>query len=577
MMKFIEFDQEKCDNCYKCLRTCPTKAISFSKDKRHIIDNLCIKCGLCQQSCPQEALSIKSQVGFLQNLLNEGEKVVVSIAPSFVCAFILDEPNSIVGALKSLGIFAVEETAIGAGMVAEKYDEFIDQGEYNNLITSCCPSAMYLIEQHYPDLIASVIPLVSPMIAHGKSIKKRYGEDVKVFFIGPCLAKMAEAEELSGAIDGVLTFDEIDRLFKNMGKRLGDFESLDFDNDSTSRGKAFPLGGSLKRKNNSLVDSKYKMVHVDGIEGCKQVLEEIRTGTLNNCCIELNICDGSCINGLDMPKDYLGRFAREMYMRAYVEKTGQTKIMNEKEARLELNQEGINLERTFKNKQILQYEPDAKMVSQTMAKMGKYSAEDELNCGACGYKTCYDKAKAVYLGYSDIETCLPHLRAKAESMQNTMIENSPNGVLLADDELFIKEVNPSFTWMFNNDNLPIEGLPIKLFLNHPIFDEVVVKKKSVHNKKIYVEDMQKYFLANVVYLYEQNWILVFLTDITIEEKRKEAFKQVKEETLSKTKEVIDKQMRVAQEIASLLGETTEQTKMILKSLYEMVMNYRGDF
>lgn len=577
MMKFIEFDEEKCDSCYKCLRICPTKSISFNKDKRHIIDNLCIKCGLCQQSCPQEALTIKSQVTYVKNLLAQNEKVIVSIAPSFVGAFVLDDPKSIVGALKSLGIYAVEETAVGAGMIAEKYDEYINTSDKNNLITSCCPSAMYLIEQHYSMLIPSVIPVVSPMIAHGKSIKKRYGNDAKVVFIGPCLAKMAEAEEVEGAIDGVITFDEMDKLFSSLDKKINDFEPMEFDNESTSRAKAFPLGGSLKPHGEDAKDSRYKIFHVDGIESCNQALKEIRVGSLNNCCIELNICDGSCMNGPDMPKNYLGRFAREMNMRTYIEKNKQSMIMTNKEEQQELNHENIYLKREFKNKQSLQFEPNIDMVRQTMAKMGKYSEADELNCGACGYKTCFDKAKAVFLGYSDIETCLPYLREKAESMQNTMIENSPNSVLLADINLLIKEVNPSFTNMFNSENLPVEDMPIKLFVNNSVFAEVVEREESIHNRKIYVEETNKYYLASVVFLHKDKMLLAFLTDISIEEKQHAEFKQMKEETLLKTQEVIDKQMRVAQEIASLLGETTAETKMSLKSLNQLVMNDRGDF
>lgn len=520
---------------------------------------------------------MKRNVTYVKNLLSQDEKVVVSIAPSFVGAFILDEPKSIVGALKSLGVYAVEETAVGAGMIAEKYDEYINTSEINNLITSCCPSAMYLIEQHYSSLISSVIPVVSPMIAHGKSIKKRYGKDVKVIFLGPCLAKMAEAEEVEGAIDGVITFDEIDVLFSSLDKKINDFESMEFDNESTSRGKAFPLGGSLMPHGEEAKNSKYKIFHVDGIESCKQALKEIRIGSLNNCCVELNICDGSCMNGPDMPKNYLGRFAREMNMRNFIEKNKQSDSMTIREDKQELNNENISLERAFTNKQSLQFEPNIEVVRQTMAKMGKHSEDDELNCGACGYKTCFDKAKAVFLGYSDIETCLPYLREKAESMQNVMIENSPNSVILMDDNLLIQEVNPSFTKMLNSENLPVEDMPIKLFVNNPVFGEVVKHKESIHNRKIYVKETNKYYLASIVYLHNDQMLLAFLTDISIEEKQHAEFKQMKEETLLKTQEVIDKQMRVAQEIASLLGETTAETKMSLKSLNQLVMNDRGDF
>lgn len=253
-MKFIEFDKEKCDNCYKCLRICPTKAISFNKEDRKIMDHLCIKCGLCQTSCPREALKIKSRLEEVMSLINQGEKIAVSIAPSFVGAFALENPGSMAHALKAIGFTYIEETAIGAEMVADLYDEYIEKGDGRNIITSCCPSANYLIEQHYPFLISSIIPVVSPMIAHGLSLKKRYGKDTKVVFIGPCLAKMAEAEEIQGAIDSVLTFEELDKLIKKKERRLYDYEPMEFDYVSQSRGRAFPLGGSLKKSGHTNED-----------------------------------------------------------------------------------------------------------------------------------------------------------------------------------------------------------------------------------------------------------------------------------------------------------------------------------
>ncbi len=562
-MKFIEFDENKCDSCYKCLRICPTKAISFNKDQRSIIDNLCIKCGLCSQSCPQEALHIRSSAGIIRTLVADGHDVAVSIAPSFAGAFGLDNPLRVVGGLRQMGVKYIEETAIGAEMVAREYDRYIEENEQGVYITSCCPSANYLIEQHFPYLISSVIPVVSPMIAHGKSMKQRYGEDTKVVFVGPCMAKMAEAEELSGAIDYVVTFDEIYQLQKALGRNFRDCKPSDFDATSYSRGRAFPLGGSLQRHNEGA--KELRPLRVDGIDACKSVLSEIRNGSVNNCCVEINICEGSCMNGPDMPKNHMGRFARELYMKQYVDS-------GEEAVGKPITGDLPEMARTFKDKQSKEQEPNIQIVRNVMAQMGKYTEEDELNCGACGYKTCYDKAKAVFMGYSDIETCLPYLREKAESMQNIMIESSPNAVIMMDHELNIKEVNPSFKRMLNKDNLPFEEMPIKLFVDHPIFGQVLETKESVQNKKIHIPTEDTYFLTNIVYLEETGMMLAFLTDISNEEQSKQEFIRLREETLQKTQDVIDKQMRVAQEIASLLGETTAETKMSLKSLNELVQN-----
>lgn len=574
MMKFIEFEKEKCDSCYKCLRVCPTKAISFHGTDRKIVNDLCIKCGLCQSTCPQEALTIRSQMAKLNELIAKGERIYVSLAPSYVGAFGLDRPKQIVSALKDLGFSMIEETAYGAEIIASYYDTYIQRSGNKNIITSCCPSANYLIEQYYPSLISYVIPVVSPMIAHGKAIKKRFGKDVTVVFIGPCLAKMAEAEEMEGAIDLVLTFEELDKLLKDKGKRIQDYEEQSFDALSSQRGKAFPLGGSLRDCFNRIrKDGKYRYIHADGIESCREILDEMGRGNLDHCCVEINICEGSCINGPDMPKNSIGRFAREMYLREYSREVQDYKNQIDLQERMSVHE----LRRNFQDKQRKRVEPNHDTIGEILRRTGKYSKQDELNCGACGYKTCYDKAKAVHYGYSDVETCLPYLRKKAESMQSVMIENSPNAIVLLDKELTIKEVNPGFLRAFNPGNLPVSEMPIALFISDQVFKKAVLERKSIVNEKIYVNELKRYFLVNLIYLEENRQLLGFFTDISLDENRQQEFNRVKEETLRKTQEVIDKQMRVAQEIASLLGETTAETKMSLKSLNELVLRDRGGY
>ena len=572
-MKFIEFDKEKCDSCYKCLRVCPTKAIAFNGERRDIIDDLCIKCGLCQATCPQEALQIRNLMSRVIGWVNSAEKVAVSLAPSYVGAFGLKDPGKMAKALFELGFDIVAETAIGAEAVAKAYDRHIEAGQANNIITSCCPSANYLVEQYYPILIGSMIHVVSPMVAHGLSMKKVYGQDTKVVFIGPCLAKMAEAEEMPHAVDAVLTFEELDKLLKSKKIRLQDCEAADFSRNSVGRGQAFPMGGSLNtRTNKKRDDDGYNFIHVSGYEACNEIMKDLRMGNLSKCCIEMNICEGSCINGPDMPKNRLSRYSREIFMRESIREMKVNPPKVKKVADVD-----VPLQRTFKDRQLRRNEPNIEVIRQIMQQMGKFSEKDELNCGACGYTTCYDKAKAAFLGYSEIETCLPYLREKAESMQSIMIENSPNSVLIIHKDLTIKELNPTFIKFFHKKGLPMMDMPIDMFMKSEVFKEVFEKKESVLNRKGYNEEIDCYFIINAVYIEESDIVIAFLTDISEDERRRKEFLQVKEETLKKTQEVIDKQMRVAQEIASLLGETTAETKMSLKSLNQLVLSDKGGY
>lgn len=562
-MKFIQFDKEKCDSCYKCLRVCPTNAIGFNGETREILDDVCIKCGVCQKECPQQALTITNPIDRVQAMIeNPLIQTVVSIAPSYISAFELKSAENMAGALKALGFDNVEETSFGADIVAQHYTDLIQESGLDNVITSCCPATNYLIESHYPELIPYVLPVVSPMIAHGRHIKKRYGQDCFTVFIGPCLAKMAEAEELPGAIDAVITFTELQNWFTRENMNINEQEPVSFDQYGTVLGKGFPLGTN---PNEPLKKEIYRYLHVSGIEECKNVLEELNDHAIDGYCLEINICDGSCVNGPEMPQNNRRQFQRKMVLHDYIE--------NERlsEESVDISKDDIDVVRSFESRKVEVVEPTDEELLRIMKEMGKYSDNDELNCGACGYATCKEKARAVFLGRSDAENCLAYLRHKAESRHSNMIENSPNALCTVDGRLRITETNPTFEAIFNPNHLKLIDMPIHTCLDETMFAEVLSSQKSIKDRKIYLDHVDKHFIVNIIYHDKEHMALAFFTDITNSEKKKEEFEQVKKETLEKTQDVINKQMRVAQEIASLLGETTAETKMSLKSLKDLVM------
>ncbi len=563
-MSFIDFDAQKCDECFKCLRACPTKAISFSKNNRKIIEDLCINCGLCQMHCPQGALTIHLDVQHVKNAILAGKKVVGSIAPSFAGIFDLEHPGQMVGALKTLGFDKVEETARGAEIVSRAYEKTIGKGEKVNMITSCCPSSNYLIEKYFPKSTEYIIPVVSPMVAHGYDIKERYGSDVFTVFIGPCLAKKAEALDFPKSIDAVITFRELDEWLKEEKIELKGCSKDYFDCSSSRRGKAYPMGGSLwKNDLETRINPNYKYVHIDGIEDCKSFLESLEKGMLTGYCAELNICSSSCINGPHVPNDSKPIFERKDQLSQYVNvKKTDTKMSLPK---------GMNLIRTFKNTPVSQIAVNEHQVAEVLLEMGKYTQKDQLNCGACGYATCYDKAVAIVLGYSDIEMCLDRLRQKAESLQNIIFDSSPNAICILDSEMRIKAVNPSFNQIFNATKIRLTYWPIGAIVDDEIFEKLALSNDYRQSKKLYLESVDRTFFANVVKIQGGQAYVGIFTDITESENNREELEKVKEETLITCQEVIDKQMRVAQEIASLLGETTAETKVGLNKLKKLVL------
>lgn len=569
-MKFIEFNQKKCDECYKCLRVCPTKAIKFTDHSRDIIDELCIKCGLCQASCPQEALTIQNDKYKIKKNIKLGKKIAVSLAPSYAAAFESPEPKRIISALKALGITWVEETSVAAELVSQNYENLVAEMPAENILTTCCPSANYLVQYYYPELLTYMLPVVSPMIAHGKMLKQKYGPDCYTVFIGPCLAKKAEAESHT-EIDAVLTFNELVDWLNEEGINYKILPPDEFDEVPTIRGMAYPMGGSLFENDRLTPISKnYKIIRADGIERCKDLLDTLKSEGISNYCVDMNICHGSCVNGPDMPHDGQTYYQRKDRMYAYLKKHDHhhklSDLLTEKMAGLSFNQ-------TFKpHKNVIQY-PTTEELNAILRTIDKFSEKDHLNCGACGYDTCKDKAIAVFNNLSKPQMCLPYLRSKAESLSTALFDYTPNLVCILDYDFNILEYNPTFAATFDMAEVSLKGMPIMAFLSENLFHQCLEQKDSILGQREHVESIGKVLYCNAIYT--DRFIIGIMTDMTIFEKSRQELAAVKEKTLIACQEVINKQMRVAQEIASLLGETTAETKVNLNRLKEIVLLDEG--
>lgn len=571
-MKFINFSREKCNNCYRCLRTCPSKAITILEDHAEIVDDLCISCGKCQVVCQEGALHIKSSISQVKEAIKSNNRVIASLAPSFAGAFNMSNEYQIVTALKKLGFEIIEETAIGAEIIIDYYKKYCEEGKYPNLITTSCPSVNNFIEKYYPPLTKYMIPVVSPMIAHGKLLKHNYGMDSTVVFIGPCLAKKMEAEEFqhSGIIDFVLTFEDLTDWFNEENIILEELEPQPFNHISYKRGGAFPTKGSLFEDSN-LSNKNYELMKINGVEGCKEFLDCLLNNNITGIFAELNICNSSCIDGPGMPKDNTNYFVRKDKIKKYLDKK-----KDFTPGEIEYNYENIDFSKRFFNRKAYRKTATEEELRQILIKMGKHKPEDELNCNACGYLSCREKAESVFEGMSDVNMCLPFMRAEAESLRNVIFENSPNIIFLLDEELCVKEFNPKSENVFNIKAESIKGKPISLIIDDSIFNEVILTKDNLIGHKVEYTEYGLVLIVNVTYLEKEKILMVIMTDVTSAEKNKEELVRVKEKTLNAAQEVIEKQMRVAQEIASLLGETTAETKVILTKLKDIALDGAGD-
>jgi len=553
MLKGLTLKKSNCKNCYKCIAHCPVKSIKISGNQAHIIQNECILCGRCFVICPQNAKQITDETEKVRVLLSEGNPVIVSLAPSFIADFEGVGIEAMREALKKLGFADVEETALGATIVKKEYERILREDGRDVVITSCCHSINLLIQKYFPSLIEYLADVQSPMQAHCADIKKRI-PGAKTVFIGPCIAKKDEAAYYEGIVDAVLTFDE---LRKWLDKECITLEK-NAKNETKSLARFFPTTGGILKTMEPNVGG-YTYMATDGVSDCMEALRDIESGNIHKCFIEMSACEGSCIGGPVM--------ASHSPIRGYISVAG---FAGDED--FEIDQpDSIELRKHF-----TVIEREAKMPSEmeimaAMRQMGKFKASDELDCGFCGYNTCREKAIAICQGKADSSMCLPFLKDKAESFSDTIVKNTPSGFIVLNEDLEVQRVNGRARKIMNiRSESDVLGEPVVRILDPSVFISVKNTGRSVHDKKVYLAEYDKYVEQTVVYDRDSHLLIGIMRDITDEEAEREKKENISRQTVEVADKVVEKQMRIVQEIASLLGETAAETKIALSKLKESI-------
>ena len=565
-MEIIHSLEANCQHCYKCLRYCDVKAIRVDNGLAKIMNEYCVLCGNCVEICPQNAKTFSSDLIEVQRMLKSGEKVIVSLAPSYRGILTEAKPEQIVGALRKLGFFQVRETAEGAAYVTEEYTKLLAEGKMDNLITTCCPSANALIEKYYPSILPDMAPVVSPMIAHGRMLKELYGPDVKVVFLGPCIAKKAEAEQderTKGTIDAVLNFKEFEEWLEAEQIRFEDCGSIPFDNQDPRVNQLYPVeGGVIRSMLRQGAQTDYQRLTVTGIKSCRELFHSIKMGRIHHCIIEVMACEGGCVNGPLVVKNRGFRFKAKLDLEASALNMA---------PELQPLPDNVSLKRQFSPDIHKEKEPTEEEIQEILKSISHYKVSTEFNCGACGYSTCRDKAVAIYQGKADPEMCLLNSYEKAKSLSNQVMENAPNIIFLVDHEMRLIEFNPKAEEYFGISRA--EALTRYLFelMDTDVFEEVFATLEPVVRRKTKIPELKITSLQTIVPVEGRDSLLVILQDISEEEAQLERLYDKKLETVKMAQEVVDKQMRAAQEIAGLLGETTAETKAILTKVRDMML------
>ncbi len=549
-----------CQDCYRCVRVCPVKAIRVIDGQAYIEDELCIKCGTCVRECPQGAKTVRPSIDDVKSLLNSGRKVAASVAPSFPALFSGWRSLRLPSALRLLGFSCVSETAEGAQLVAEKTIEAKEKGN----ICTACPAVVNYIEKYREEYLDRLMPLVSPMIAHAKQLKSRLGEDWAVVFIGPCAAKQQEAlrPEYAGLIDGVLTFSELLQWMEEEGIDLSTCSESSFESRGDLKlARLFPVeGGMLKAGNIKHEATDPDVLCISGAEDVMELFD-MPAEEWDFDIVEPLFCAGGCINGPCFPGEK-NTFLRKQDLLAYSSKTATfPKAGNKTEV-------DCNAVFADDSDSVISEGISEKRINEILEETGKSDPLLQLNCGACGYKSCRDNAIAVARGMAEREMCMPYMRRLAQQRMDIVIQTSPNGIVILDDHLHIIHMNPAFQKLFSCNN-SLLGRHISNLLDADSFEKLasgnIESRDSIRTKR-------GIKFHEVVYpLKEEKQFVGIYTDVSKLKFEEGQIDVIKNQTLEHVRELLYHQISFSQEMAHYLGKSTSESEELVKritNLYE---------
>lgn len=569
-MAIIDFKATKCKHCYKCVRNCEVKAIMIKDERAEIMPDKCILCGKCMQVCPQSAKTLVSDLNTVKGYIANHIPTVVSIAPSYMGLLKYKTIGQIHAALRKLGFADVRETSEGAAMVTAEYARLLEEGEMETIITTCCPSVNDLIEIYYPQLVPYMAPVVSPMIAHGKMLKEELGPNVKVVFLGPCIAKKKEAGDVrhDSCIDAVLNFNDINRWLNEEEITIEDCEDIPFRHLDPKVNRLYPVTNGVVNSVLATEEKKdgYRKFYVHGAKNCIDLCESMVRGEIKGCFIEMNMCSGGCIKGPTVEDESISRFKVKLDMEETIEKDPAIK------SEVEEIVNKISFQKIFMDRSPREPMPTEAQIQEILKKTGKTKPEDELNCGACGYSTCREKAIAVFQKKAELGMCIPFMHEKAESLSNLVMETSPNIVLIVDKDMKVLEYSAVGEKYFGKTRQEALNMYLYEFIDPSDFQWVYDSHQNIHGKKVTYSEYNFSMLQNIVYIEKEDVVLATFIDITKEEELAKQEYEKKLETIDLAQRVIHKQMMVAQEIAGLLGETTAETKTTLTKLCRSLLD-----
>jgi iron only hydrogenase large subunit-like protein len=564
----IYTEKAECQDCYKCVRKCPVKAIRIKDHSAMVMPEHCIHCGTCVNVCPVGAKRVREELERVTRIISEHTMVVASVAPSWVSEFPQFSESQFISVLKQLGFSKVSETALGADEVSNHVVSLLNSQSNGIFVSSACPTAVLWIEKYFPKHAQNITPLLSPALAHTKLLKKSYGENTKVVFIGPCIAKKTEADKHPELLECALTFEDLRLWFQREGitpdNAIEENEVHDFEPQKSSFGVLYPMdGGMIRSMLANHPESNAMMMSFSGFEGLSQALTTLENETFDNpLFLELLACEGGCING---PKSM--RQDSTIKKRLRVESESQNCNEEVLENALDINEEYHAFELNDP-----QY--DERDIRRALYEVGKTSHNEELNCGGCGYNSCREFAKALLLSKAEPAMCVSYMRKMASKKANALLKAMPAGVVIVDSALKIVECNHKFSVLMGEQSASIyenvgtlEGISMEKLVDFADQFSIVLHSDEALEKQVRFNG--KVIQLSLFPIESHQLVGAIFQDVT-----QPAVK--KEQIINKTREVINKHLTTVQQIACLLGENAAESEVLLNSIIEMYSVESGD-
>lgn len=550
----------ECHDCYKCVRQCPVKAIRIENGHASVLPEMCIACGKCVRICPAHAKKVRNDLPKVKDLLRAGRKVYASVAPSWAGIFPDWTSEGLVAALKALGFAGVSETALGAQEVSIATAQDLRTAPKGVYISSACPVAVDYIRRYHPLYAPHITPIASPALTHARLLKEHYGEDADVVFIGPCVGKKNEAQRHPELMNAALTFDEL-KVWLEKSKispaNIGETEGAVFEPEASAEGALYPVeGGMLETIRRCGVPANVQLITVSGLGLLNEALNDLDPDDLEApVFVEALACPGGCING-------------PCTSRRITELTAVSKIWSRSVKRPNIPERPkVRLTEIYPSDPRTPDEIEPEKMREALARVGKHSLEDELNCGGCGYDTCRQFAAALIAGNAEPRMCVSHMRTIALSKANALLRCMPSGAVIVDRDMNIIEANEAFARLFGDDILALfqlqpglEGAVLgKILPCEELFRAALRTKQDLHKEHLPVDG--RLFDITIFTIEPGQTVGAIVVDVTNTEMRRDQIAR-------RAREVISRNIATVQEIACRLGEHMAETEILLNEIAE---------